>query len=189
MPTREITVADQQKALLVAATLAAKSSLMQIVRQAAGKITANCAKNDVPCQLQAIFDAVRDGTDAVEGLSRGVKYVRDPILTDYFTSPARLLAECKEDPDHCFEDCDGMSMLVAALGASIGIRTGLRAFKPARSSVFTHVYAVACPDGTDTRPGNKIELIGMDTTVDSAYPGWQPTPGKTMTLMLEDAPR
>ena len=171
---------------MVMAKVAAKSSTSQIVRQAAGKITTDCVKNDVPCQLQAIFEAVRDGTDVVEGLKRGVKYVRDPILTDYFTSPARLLLECKDDPDHCFEDCDGMSMLIAALGASIGIRTGLRAFKPSRSQAFTHVYAVACPDGTDTRPSSKIELIGMDATVDSAYPGWQPSPGKTMTIMLED---
>lgn len=181
---RVVTVETQRAALVKAAKMAADGSVMRKVRDAALIITSDVKKNDGEGQLQAIYDAVKEGHPDVRGLERGVKYVRDPVLVDFFTAPARLLSECENDGRKCAEDCDGHAMLVASLCAAIGLRAGLRAFKPDGKKIFTHVYAVAAPElmGSDGAP----RLIGMDTTIDRAYPGWEPRPGKTMTILLED---
>lgn len=184
MASRELTVKDQADALLVAARLTAKASIHPKIRETALIITHACKKNDGDGQMQAIYDAVKEGHPDVRGLEKGVKYVRDPVLTDFFTSPVKLLKQCEADDRTCSEDCDGHGMLIAALCASIGLRSGLRAFKPDGKKSFTHVYAVASPDinAGDDKP----KLHGMDTTIDRAYVGWEPSPGKTMTVLLED---
>lgn len=184
--TRHVTVQTQKEALVTATRMAAKASLDKDVRLAAIAAVSGCAKNDVTCQLQQIYDAVKEGSPGVRGLERGVKYVKDPILSDFFTSPARLLKICQENPEQCGEDCDGHAMLIAAMCASIGIRSGLRAFMPDGESSYTHVYAVACPDLHERGPAKSIRLLGMDTTVDRASPGWEPSPGKILTCMLEE---
>lgn len=178
-----LTVDTQRIALVKAAKLAAKGSVDPKVRDAALIITHGCAKNDGEAQIQAIYDAVKEGHPEVRGLERGVKYVRDPILVDFFTSPGRLLQQCEDDPRKCAEDCDGHAMLQAALCGAIGLRSGLRAFQPKGKSVFTHVYAVACPDVNTN--SDQPKLFGLDTTIDRAYVGWEPGPGKTMTVLLE----
>lgn len=187
MPAPKYTVQSvetQRAALVKAVQLAAKGSIDPKVRATALIITSDCRKNDGDEMLQAIYEAVKDGNPEVRGLEKGVKYVRDPLLIDFFTAPGRLLSECEEDPRKCAEDCDSHAILVAALCSSVGLRAGLRAFKPEGKKFYTHVYAVASPD---VNSGEKMpKLLGMDTTMDRAYVGWEPRPGKTMTVLLEN---
>ncbi len=67
-------------------------------------------------------------------------------------------------------DCDCHSTLVAAMLRAIGFNTRFRtvASDPGDPGTFTHIFAeVECPPGSNN-------WQALDTTVDGAYPGWQP---------------
>ena len=171
-------VSSQQEALRRLAILAQKAVLEPEVRRAAVQIVSVCeAKNDL-CELQAIFDAVKHGTDRVPGLESGVRYVADPNSADHFVAPKRLLALCREGA--CGEDCDSQTALVSALCGSIGFSVGLRAWGPARQSDFTHVYTVV--KYPKRAPAKRV--LGLDTTVPDSKVGWQPPQGRVLTAWI-----
>ena len=182
MPFREINVRTQEQAAIELFNLVLRSTSTPDVRRAAIKIITDCDSRDDMCELKAIYDAVKHGTPYVKGLKNGVKYLTDPDGSDpegndYYTSPARLLEMCADGA--CAEDCDGHSVLNAALAMMLGFQVGLRIWKPAGGKYYEHVYAVVgYPKLSPTK------AVAMDTTVDEAYVGWEPRDGSVKTIAL-----
>ncbi len=175
-----VEVATQEAALQQLVTLARKGSVHPLVRDTALQIIRGCDARDDGCELTAIFDAVKSGDKRIPALRQGLKYVADPNWADFFTAPARLLAQCAKGGGLCAEDCDGHAMLVAALAASVGFKSGLRIWGPKNGSEYVHVYAVTA---LPKRPPHNM-VVGLDTTVKQSYPGWEPPPGRTKTAVL-----
>lgn len=131
------------------------------------------------CELGAIFDAVKVGNLNIPGLEHGIYYKADPKHIDYYTGPRVLMELAKRGAGA--EDCDGQTMLVASLAAAAGYSVGLREFKRDGSSQYTHIYPVV-----KVPRDNPTEWIGMDTTYEPSYLGWQPGGGVHRTLSLAD---
>lgn len=72
-------------------------------------------------------------------------------------------------------DCDDHSVLVAALLGSIGYTWEFKTVAVNGQEDFTHVYAeIYDGNGQVVTSYDPADWIAMDTTVDEAYPGWQP---------------
>jgi hypothetical protein len=148
---------------------------------AARRIVNDCPSRDDDCELNAVYEAVKSGTVKVKGLGKGFRYVLDPLPADWFQSPQRSLQSCLSGA--CGGDCDEHASLVAALVGALGYRVGLRAYGPAGGKDFTHVYA--CVAYPKTRPPkDPREWVGMDTTVDEAFVGWDPPRGRFLTAQV-----
>lgn len=85
------------------------------------------------------------------------------------------------EADWTTSQCDDHAGLICALAGSIGFRMGLRAWGPPNSDEFVHVYAVAA---YPKRPPH-TQIVGMDTTVDESYVGWEPPKGRVLTAVLK----
>lgn len=172
---------DQKKALVQLATLARNDSIKPEVFTAARQIVQSCDARDDHCEIHAVYDAVKTGTPLVPGLESGVRYSADPNYADHFTSPRRLLLQCRDGA--CAEDCDGQSALVASMLASLGFKAGLRAWGPKDRDDYVHVYAVVM---TPKKPKSGQDWDGyvpLDTTV--VYPaGWEPPSGRILTVWI-----
>lgn len=172
-------VSSQKKALEELAKLVEKSTVDPIVRNAALAITHDVDSRDDEGEVQAIFNAVKHGSDQVQGLEKGLKYMSDPRWADFFTSPSRLLKQMAGDPSLAAEDCDGHSALICALLGSLGFIVGLRAWGKEKGE-YTHVYAVvAMPKIGPT------EFVGLDTTVEESEVGWEPPKGHVLTAIMD----
>lgn len=170
-------VASQRKALEELAKLVEKSTIDPLVRNAALAITHDCDARDDECEVRAIFDAVKTGSDAVEGLQDGLRYMSDPRWADFFTAPARTLKQLASGING--GDCDDASALVAALLGSLGFVVGLRVWGK-NEGEYTHVYAVVgLPKIGPT------QFFGLDTTVEESEPGWEPPKGHVLTAILD----
>jgi len=171
-------VADQKAALRKLGELIEKSTIDPLVRNAALAITHDCDSRDDECEIHAVFNAVKTGTDQVKGLEKGLKYMSDPRWADFFTSPSRMLKQAAS-MGYVAEDCDGHSALLCALLGSLGFVVGLRAWGRTPGK-FAHVYAVVgLPKISPT------ELVGLDTTVEESGPGWEPPEGHVLTALLD----
>ncbi len=177
------TVEGQKAALRRLANLVVRGSIDPRVVRAARAIVGQCEARDDLCELEAIFHGVRDGTDAVPALRKGLRYVSDPRAADYFTGPARLLEECAQGA--CSADCDESATLVATLAAALGFKAGVRAWGPASGREgFTHVYAVAAYPKKGPWPKGYAGH-GMDVTISYSSVGWEPKRGRVLTLWVE----
>ena len=179
---REANVRTQEQAAALAFGLVLKSTQFPEVRRAALKITADCNSRDDMCELKAIYNAVKKGTDAVPGLENGVRYVSDPdgdddSGNDYFTSAARLLEMCEDGA--CGGDCDDHAVLIASLAMQLGFQVGLRIWKPEDGKSFEHIYAIV-----GLPKLNPTHAVAMDTTVPEAYVGWEPRDGYVKSVAL-----
>ncbi len=158
------------------------------IRLAALSITRECDSRDDLCELEAIYGAVKHGTDTVDALRNGYRYVADPNIADYFVSPTRTLEFC--EAGMCGGDCDDHTMLVAALANSIGFTVGMRAYARSERAPFSHVYAVAIvpkrgPFTKAAYDNGQIQAVGLDTTVPSARVGWEPPRGRVRTHWIK----
>lgn len=100
-------VASQEAALrrmaeVVATDLERPGSGPKIV-QVARAIVSDCDARDDRCEVEAVFEAVKNGTDKIPGLERGVRYVSDPRTFDYFSSASKTLRACRDGA--CGGDC------------------------------------------------------------------------------------
>lgn len=172
-------VASQKKALEELAKLIEKSSADPLVRNAALAITHNCDSRDDGCEIAAVFNAVKHGTDVVKGLEKGLKYMSDPRWADFFTSPSRLLRQSAVDQAYAAGDCDDHAALICALLSSLGFVVGLRAWG-AKKGEYTHVYAVVALPKIQPE-----QFAGLDTTVEESSPGWEPPKGYVITAWLD----
>lgn len=169
-------VADQKAALKALADLAEKSTIDPLVRNAAIAITSDCDSRDDDCEVRAIFEAVKHGSDHVKGLEKGLKYMSDPRWADFFTAPSRTLRQLADGYNS--GDCDDHCALLMALLGSLGFITAARAWGRKKGE-YTHVYAVVgFPKNEPT------EWVGLDTTVEESSPGWEPEGGFTLTAAL-----
>lgn len=168
----------QSASLQALAELAQRASINPYVRYTALQVIRDCRERDDTGELDALWKALKEGDPGVKPLRNGFKYTADPRYADYFTSPVDLLKMGEQGVLR--GDCDDASCLIAALGASIGFKMGLRAWGPKGSDYFTHVYPVfAFPK----RPPFEGEQ-GFDITVDSASVGWEPPAGNVLTAWL-----
>jgi transglutaminase-like putative cysteine protease len=112
-------------------------------------------------------------TEAVQGVERGQPeidsvfiWVKDHIefrgeAGEYLQSPEATI-------NLGAGDCDDQSTLVATLLRSLGYQTDFRTVAMRGSEEeYSHVYAVV----QDKQTG---QWIPLDTTVERAYPGWEP---------------
>lgn len=171
-------VGDQKQALVELANLTQRSILTPEVLRVARQVTNDCPSREDECELQAIYDAVKKGHPRVKALRKGLRYVSDPVLADWFTGPRRMLEMCSDGA--CGADCDEHAALVAALAAAVGFEVGLRAWGPTSRKDYVHVYAVA---GLPKKSPQKF--VGMDTTVEQADVGWEPPRGRVLTAYLQ----
>lgn len=160
-----------------AAKLAVAGAKTEKVHAAALAIASDCEARDDMCEVEAVFNAVKTGTNKVRSLRRGVRYVNDPVRRDLFKRPDRLLTFCEEGA--CAGDCDDQAMLVTALLLNLGFHAGLRIFKPDGAKSFEHIYAVV-----QLPKLNPKNWVGLDTTVPHATVGWEPEGGRTLTVDL-----
>lgn len=185
MPFSVADVRDQRDALKKILGLIEKGSYDPTVRSAALKIASECESRDDLCELQAIYDAVKHGTDKVPSLRHGFKYVADPRAVDFYMGARRILTECMAGA--CGGDCDDHTVLVGSLCAALGFKVGARAWGPnPNRDVYAHVYCVVAVPKRGPWPKG-YSGHGMDTTVKAAYgPGWEPPKKRALTMWLED---
>lgn len=189
----------QPGSLEVMRDLIARDSIKPLVRTtahqilgAAGLTAASGGARDDDAELHAIYDAVKHGDPNVPALRTGFMYVNDPRASDYFTSADDSLKACLKGA--CAGDCDDASILIAALLASIGWRVGVRGWGPPGEDAMIHVYpVVAYPKralaagSAGFGDGGYSRAVGLDTTVDEAYVGWEPpkSPNNCITAWIE----
>jgi hypothetical protein len=155
-----------------------------LIIRTARAITADVDDRDDEGELQAIYDAVKEGTDKVPGLKNGLRYVSDPRTFDYFSSAAATLRECQAGA--CAGDCDDHTILVATLALALGFKVGVRAWGPKPGvKRYEHVYPVVALPKHGPWPKN-YGGHGMDTTVADAHVGWEPVRGETLTFWIEE---
>jgi hypothetical protein len=160
---------DQKNALLQLRAVAQPDVAHPLVRERALQMVSICeARNDL-CEVEAVFDAVKNGRPDVPGFERGVKYVADPNWADLFHAPHKII-EMLQQGINGF-DCDDHTALVCALLGSIGFTTGMLAYGPPGSDEFIHVLAVV---KLPKRLTGQVSMAGLDTTVDEATVGWLP---------------
>lgn len=183
---------NQRVALAKLFSLSMAAVKNPVVRDTAIQMITDCDGRDDRCELQAVFDSIRNGNRNVPGFEHGVKYLTDPDIydaafteaMDHYTDPPRLIKQCRQGI--CAEDCDGMSSLIVALTSALGFQAGLRIFKPQGSKYYEHVYAVVlfpklAPDAANPLSGRS--LIAMDTTVNYQM-GWEPSGGEHLTAAV-----
>ena len=189
---RLVDAETQENALRLLGELVQRASVHPAVRTAALQIiqSAGCDSREDACEVQAIFDAVRYGDPSIPWLKTGFKYVADPRYADYFSSPVDTIAACQKGA--CGGDCDDHAALIAALLGSIGWKVGLRAYGVPGQRGYSHVYAVVAfpkkPKHLAGPSGPKLvwdKVLGLDTTVPSAKPGWEPPKGNVLTGWLD----
>lgn len=176
------TVEGQRAALRKIAEMIARGTTDPTVRSVAHAITSECEARDDLCELEAIFEAVRDGTDKVAALRHGMRYVADPRTADFFTGAREMLRRCEAGA--CAGDCDDSTILVASLCGALGFKVGARAWGAAGSEEFTHVYPVAAVPKKGPWPKNYAGH-GLDTTVSYSRVGWEPKRGHVLTFWVE----
>lgn len=160
--------------------MTARSSEHPLVREAAIAIISDCEARDDLCELEAIFNAVKHGTNRIPGLENGFRYTADPRTSDYFTAAYRSLESCARGS--CGGDCDDASILVGAMAAAVGFKVGLRAYGPAGHD-YEHVYAVV---QLSKRSPSLKNVVGLDTTVSQSHVGWEPPRGRVLTAWIEE---
>lgn len=155
-----------------------------LIIRAARAIVSDCDARDDQCEVEAIYEAVKHGTDKWPGLGHGVRYVSDPRGYDYFSSAGATLKACADGS--CAGDCDDASILVVSLLVSLGFKAGLRAWGPdPRVKRYEHVYGVVSLPKHGPVPAGYAGH-GVDTTVDDAYVGWEPRKGSVLTFWIEE---
>jgi hypothetical protein len=170
------TVTSQEASLRILRDLIKSGSEHPYVRATALKIVRACGGRDDECELNAIFQAVKNGDPAVKALEQGFPYRADPNSIDFFSGASRSLKMCEAGA--CGGDCDDICVLTASLAGSLGFITGARGYGTSKTGPLTHVYAVAL---VPKRKAAKMTVIGMDGSVPDSELGWQPPPGRYVT--------
>ena len=168
---------------LVAGALSKPGTGAQLV-QVARAITSDCDARDDRCEVEAILDAVKNGTDKIPGLEKGVRYVSDPRTFDYYSSAAQTLKACRAGA--CAGDCDDQAILITTLLVALGYKAGLRAWGPkVGRREYEHVYAVVALPKHGPWPKN-YSGHGLDSTVPESFVGWEPRKGEVLTYWIEE---
>ena len=121
------------------------------LRHLAVSMVATCPDRDEGCEIAKVFWFVKGN----------VRYTHDIHNIDTYQSAARTLQ---------FQggDCDDHAILLCTLLSELGFQVGFRVISTSGKS-WEHVYAIV---GVPKRAPTAV--IPLDTTVPSAYPGWEP---------------
>lgn len=165
--SRVLTKSNQREALAQLRDIIQPDVVHPLVREVALQIVSICDSREDACELEAIFDCVKNGRPDVQGFERGLKYIADPNWADLYTMPHKTIELLRKGING--GDCDDHAALICALGASIGFQMGLLAYGPPGSGSYTHVLAVAM-----LPKRNGTHLAGLDSTVKSSSVGWLP---------------
>jgi hypothetical protein len=178
------TATSQRAALEKVAQLIRKGSIHPDILKAAKALTRDCEARDDLCELEAIYQAVKVGSDRVSWLRRGVRYLADPFPFDSFHAVSSQINLCKEGS--CAFDCDDQTILIGSLASALGFKVGARAWGPGtkQNDDYQHVYAVAAVPKSGPWPAGYYGH-GLDTTVPSAAVGWEPQGGHILTAWIE----
>jgi hypothetical protein len=181
---RLVSSSSQRDALDKVASIIRKGSIDPRIVAAARAITRDCAPRDDECELRAIYEAVKYGTDAVAWLHRGMRYVADPHSFDTFSTVNAIVNDCAAGS--CAGDCDDATILVGSLAAAIGFRVGARAWGRGKNQAgdYQHVYAVAAIPKSGPWPRDYYGTA-LDTTVDRFDVGDEPDGGHILTAWLD----
>lgn len=77
-----------------------------------------------------------------EFVRKHIRYVKDPVGTESLQAPDMMIRMMK-DAGYAMGDCDDMSLLIAAMLMSVGIRPVFRAIKYKKETTnFNHIYVV-----------------------------------------------
>lgn len=124
------------------------------IRKLATKIVRNVKPKDYEGEVKAIYWWVKNN----------IRYTKDPYGREGLQTP-RFTLKTRAG------DCDDMATLICALAGALGHRCKLRAVStyPPNNNViiWNHIYAMV-------QPAKSQKWIAMDTTVEWAYPGWEP---------------
>lgn len=112
------------------------------VRNVVQTVTRGVDLSDADAVAHAVWTWIREN----------VRYVRDPEDTELLQSPDLILKKPR------YADCDGMSVLAAAMLSSVNIDSGFRAVALQETGAYDHVYAVY-------DPGSGDEWHALDATV------------------------
>ena len=140
-----------------------------IVRDATQHVTSDVDISDRRAVATSVWRWIREN----------IRYVRDPTNTELLQSPDRILSPPR------YADCDGMSMLAAAMLSSVHISTGFRAIAQAEAGAYDHVYAIYEPK-PDAQSWHALDATaplppGPDTQAEQAE--------STKTVFLSDNQR
>ena len=130
---------------------AAKDILTPETRGRAIRTVSACRSRDDACELKKLHAAQY----------RGIKYMADIYGIDTYQRPARTV-------DWAAGDCDDHVSKMMADAASIGYRVGARVIATDGWNMSHIMPLVGVPKDSPRR------AVVLDTTVDGAYPGWQP---------------
>lgn len=130
-----------------------ESSQNPMIRQYAEKIIQNVPPRDDMGEAEAIYYWVRDN----------VRYTRDPLGLEYFTTPLLMLQKFGRG-ETMEGDCDDCALLASSLLRSIGFFTVVRiAGYGVDKSDYSHVYCMAkvgeFSDGTNGQKRGKWVAI------------------------------
>lgn len=104
------TASSQRVALEKVAGLIRKGSIHPEILKAAKAVTRDCDARDDLCELEAVYQAVKVGSDRVPWLRRGVRYLADPYSFDAFHAVTSQIRLCEEGS--CAFDCLPLDTLV-----------------------------------------------------------------------------
>lgn len=157
IPVRNI---DERVNLI--AELVRKGSLSPRVKEIAiSTLTVKCGgqwcirEKDYPAEIKALFKAVKDPKSPY-----AVRYTRDHVTVDQFTSAERTL-------DLHAEDCDGLTIMLGSLLRSVGYPLKLRVIQAKPATSWSHIYLLA-----GIPPMHPDKWISLDLSV-AQPPGWE----------------
>jgi hypothetical protein len=113
---------DRQKIL---ADLVVKYSVHPKIRELATKLVRGCPNYNTKCELDRIFNFVRDN----------IRYTEDVAYIDSYHSPLRIL-------ELGVADCDDFTILTDSLLASIGWTVGSRIISTSPNRPYHHIYSI-----------------------------------------------
>jgi transglutaminase-like putative cysteine protease len=115
---------------------------------------------------QAAIEAVRGVERGMHEIDSVFNYVKDNI--EFRGENGETLQAPRVTLELGAGDCDDQSMLASAMLKWLGYATRFRTISLSSSpEEFSHVYA-------EVRDKQTGQWIPLDTTVERAYPGWQP---------------
>ncbi len=173
---------SQRDSLQKIAELIRRGSVHPEILKAAKILTRDCDARDDECELEAIFNAVKNGDSRVPWLKSGIRYVSDPRAYDTFYTAQAMIDSCKSGA--CAADCDDMTVIIGSMAAALGFKVGARAWGPAKNGDYQHVYAVAAAPKNGPWPKAYCGTA-MDPTVKKSYLGWEPDGGRILTAWIE----
>ena len=99
-------------------------------------------------------------------VQKHIRYVKDPVGTESLQAPDMMI-RMMQDAGYAMGDCDDMSLLIASLLMSIGIRPKFRTVRyNSKSGPFNHIYVVVYENNiADTMMPGQVQRLVLDAII------------------------